>query len=165
MTAIHIAAQHIAAKFYDLDSDCRAELDSDDGIQFAVDVESGAIRRWFLGEPEDDPVVTVWYRPDDHKIVSFTNSGHPAAGEEWAEVDGPERRYHVFVSDAVATGRTSANTSPWSVDPMTRDELVRDIVDNLNGVDLDWTGNEATATITNPNTDERERVIFVLDPA
>jgi len=74
-------------------------------------------------------------------------------------------RYHVFVTDAAATNRTSDNTSPWSVPeaPMTKDELTADLNGDLEATDIEWDRDEVHATITNPNTDERERVIFVLE--
>ena len=148
-TPTQTAALQIAGTFYSLTNEERDDLRTDDGL--IVDV--------------DGVEVAVWHRTDDNKIVAFTNPNHPDEGEQWAEVDAPEPHYHIFATDAVATQRTSENTSPWSVDPMTREELVRDIVEELDGVDLEWNGDEVTATITNPNTDERKRLIFVLDPA
>lgn len=150
MTVTETAARQIADTFYQLDRDDRDALTSDDGLTLTVD--------------GDD--VAVWYRASDHKIAAFTNPTWPDnLTEQWAELDGPERRYHVSTTGAVQMERTSDNVSPWSVDPMTRDELVEDIINNLDGVDLDWNGDEVTATITNPVTDERERIIFVMEQA
>ena len=148
-TPTQTAALQIADAFYNLSNDERDDLHTDGGL--IVDV--------------DGVKVAVWHRTDDNKIVSFTNPNHPDDGEQWAEVDAPETRYHVFVTDAAATNRASDNTSPWSVPegPMTKDELTADLHGDLEATDIEWDRNEVHATITNPNTDERERVIFVLD--
>lgn len=74
-------------------------------------------------------------------------------------------RYHIYITDQPDAYRNSNNMAEWSVHelPMTKDELTADLNGDLEATDIEWDRNEVHATITNPNTDERERVTFVLE--
>lgn len=159
MTATEIATQYIRNRT-NLTAHEQHALTTDDGLTVHVDLNYGSATT--STHPSDQAIPVAVWQNDDGTLIGFTNPQHPDDGEEWHE--RPQPRYLVTVSDAVATQRTSDNTSAWSDHPITKDELVADLAD-LDAADVDWYSSfEVLATITNPNTDDRERVFFTLQP-